>query len=157
MIEPIEAVNDSIIDFSKYSVFVVDDEQNILHSLKRVFRREPYNFVCAGSGMEGLKLLEESSNVAVIISDQRMPEMPGSEFLAKSRELTPDAVRMLLTGYSDMEATVAAMNEGGTTHYISKPWVEADLLQIVRDGVKQYHLEQENISRKVLSPTSTNC
>ena len=69
-----------------------------------------------------------------------MPGMNGIEFLTRSREFAPNAVRMLLTGYSDMEVTVAAMNEGGATHYIGKPWEEPILLQTVRDGVRQYHL-----------------
>jgi diguanylate cyclase (GGDEF)-like protein len=128
----------------QYTVIVVDDEQNVLKSLQRLFRREEYRFICAGSGAEGLKLITETAHVAVIISDQRMPEMNGSEFLARSREYAPDAVRMLLTGYSDMETTVAAMNEGGATRYISKPWEDSVLLQTVREGVRQYHLQQEN-------------
>ena len=129
---------------SHYSILVVDDEQNILEALRRCFRREPFRVLCAGSGAEGLKLIAETTHIAVIISDQRMPEMNGSEFLTRSRELAPDAIRMLLTGYSDMETTVAAMNEGGATHYIGKPWEDSALLQTVRDGVLHYHLTIEN-------------
>ena len=129
---------------SQYTVIMVDDEQNILQSLKRCFRREPFRLLCAGSGFEGLKLVAATPNIAVIVSDQRMPEMNGSEFLTRSRERAPDAIRMLLTGYSDMETTVAAMNEGGATHYIGKPWEDSALLQTVRDGVRHYHLTMEN-------------
>ncbi|MEI6827484.1 MAG: response regulator, partial [Desulfuromonadales bacterium] len=124
--------NEAIDVMSQYTVVMVDDEQNILQSLKRCFRREQYKIVCAGSGAEGLKLIAATADIAVIISDQRMPEMNGSEFLTRSRELAPDAIRMLLTGYSDMETTVAAMNEGGATHYIGKPWEDSALLQTVR-------------------------
>ena len=112
MSNPLEESGDSSF-MSQYTVVMVDDEQNILQSLKRCFRREQYTVVCAGSGAEGLKLVAATANIAVIISDQRMPEMNGSEFLTRSRELAPNAIRMLLTGYSDMETTVAAMNEGG--------------------------------------------
>ncbi len=136
--------NEVIDSTSQYTVVMVDDEQNILQSLKRCFRREQYTVVCAGSGAEGLTLVAATPNIAVIVSDQRMPEMNGSEFLTRSRELAPDAIRMLLTGYSDMETTVAAMNEGGATHYIGKPWEDSSLLQTVRDGVRHYHLIMEN-------------
>ena len=124
-----------------YSVVVVDDEPNILHSLKRCFRREPFRLLYAGSGAEGLKLLAETPHVAVILSDQRMPEMNGSEFLALSRELAPDAIRILLTGYSDMESTISAINKGGATHYVvkQKPWDDAELLQTVQECVWSYH------------------
>ncbi len=143
MSNPLEETGDSSF-MSQYTVVMVDDEQNILQSLKRCFRREQYTVVCAGSGAEGLKLVAATTNIAVIISDQRMPEMNGSEFLTRTRELAPNATRMLLTGYSDMETTVAAMNEGGATHYIGKPWEDSALLQTVRDCVRHYHLTIEN-------------
>ena len=125
----------------QYTVVVVDDELNALQALKRCFRREPFQIVCAGSGGEGLKLITQTPDVAVIISDQRMPEMNGSEFLARSRELAPDAIRILLTGYSDMDTTITAMNEGGATHFIvkQKPWDDTDLLQTVQKCVWDYH------------------
>ena len=97
MSDPSEETDDSSV-MAQYSVVMVDDEQNILQSLKRCFRREQYSVICAGSGAEGLKLVATTSNIAVIISDQRMPEMNGSEFLTRSRELAPDAIRILLTG-----------------------------------------------------------
>ncbi len=125
----------------QYTVVVVDDEPNILQALKRCFRREPFQIVSAGSGAEGLKLIEGIPDIAVIISDQRMPEMNGSEFLARSRERAPDAIRILLTGYSDMDTTVTAINEGGASHYIvkQKPWDDAELLQTVQSCVRDYH------------------
>ena len=126
---------------TQYTVVVVDDEPNILQALKRCFRHEPFQIVCAGSGSEGLKLIAGIPHVAVIISDQRMPEMNGSEFLTRSRELAPDAVRVLLTGYSDMDTTITAMNEGGATHFIvkQKPWDEAELRHTVQRCVRDYH------------------
>ena len=129
---------------SRYTVIMVDDEPNILQTLKRCFSREKFRVICANSGAEGLKLVADTANVAVIVSDQRMPGMNGSEFLTRSREFAPDAIRMLLTGYSDIETTVAAMNEGGATHYIGKPWEETMLLQTVGGCVMQYHLNMEN-------------
>ena len=135
-------------DFSasqtRYTVLIVDDEEYILQALRRLFHRESYAVLIAASGAEGLELLAATADVAVIISDQRMPEMDGSAFLAHSRKLAPEAIRMLLTGHSDVEATVAAMNEGGATRYIRKPWEDLELLQTVRDGVRQYYLVSEN-------------
>lgn len=124
---------------SLYSIIIVDDEPNILNSLQRIFRSEPYKSLFASSGAEGLKLVKETPLVAVIISDQRMPEMNGSEFLARSREYAPDAIRMLLTGYSEMATTIAALNEGGATHYIAKPWDGPALLQTVREAIRLFH------------------
>ena len=138
---------------SRYTVIMVDDELNILQTLKRCFSREKFRIICANSGAEGLKLVAETANVAVIVSDQRMPGMNGSEFLTRSREFAPDAIRMLLTGFSDIETTVVAMNEGGATHYIGKPWEETMLLQTVRDCVTQYHLVRENLRQQEVIKT----
>jgi putative nucleotidyltransferase with HDIG domain len=149
MNDPSDAAGDQDC-LAQYTVIMVDDEQNILQSLKRCFRPEPYGMVFAASGAEGLRLLAETERVAVIVSDQRMPVMNGSEFLTRSRALAPDAIRMLLTGYSDMETTVAAMNEGGATHYIGKPWEDATLRQTVRDCVRQYHLAAENRRQQIV-------
>ena len=126
------------------SVLIVDDEPNILQSLQRLFRREPFSVFCANSGQEGLDLLGSLENVALIISDQRMPGMNGSTFLHGSRAIAPDAIRMLLTGYADIQDTVTAMNEGGATRYIAKPWQDTDLVQTARDSVALYRLQREN-------------
>jgi len=126
---------------TQYTVIVVDDEPNVLQALKRCFRHEPFKILCAGSGADGLELIAETPDIAAIISDQRMPEMNGSEFLARSRELAPNAIRVLLTGYSDMNTTITAMNEGGATHFIvkQKPWDDAELRHTVQRCVRDYH------------------
>ena len=142
-IPPIHAPEPADI-LAQYAVVIVDDEPYILQALQRLFRREPYKLYCADSGAEGLQIVSETPLVAVIISDQRMPKMNGAEFLTLSRATAPDAVKMLLTSYSDIESAVSAMNEGGATRYIRKPWMEEDLLHTVRDSVKQYHLIMEN-------------
>lgn len=131
-------------DLTQYTVVFVDDEANILNSLRRLFHNEPFSFASAPSGEEALRLIGETPFVAAIVSDQRMPRMNGSEFLTKCREIAPDAVRMLLTGYSDMESTISAINTGGATHFSVKPWDDAQLLQTVRDAVTHYHLIIEN-------------
>ena len=94
-----------------HTVLFVDDEENILKALSRVFRREGYRLLTATSGREGLELLQ-ANPVALIVSDQRMPEMLGAEFLRRSREVSPHTIRIMLTGHSDMEAATQAINEG---------------------------------------------
>jgi putative nucleotidyltransferase with HDIG domain len=130
-------------DIDEVSVLVVDDEPHILNSLKRLFRGEPFCIHSATTGEDGLKILSNLKNVGLIISDQRMPGMNGADFLHRSLEVAPDAIRMLLTGYADIHDTVTAMNEGGATRYIAKPWQDTELLQIVREAIVRYRLQQE--------------
>ena len=139
--------------FDDVSVLIVDDEPNVLNSLQRLLRREPFSVSCAASGQEGLEILADLKNVALIISDQRMPGMNGSEFLHKSQAVSPDSIRMLLTGFSDIQDTVKAMNEGGATRYIAKPWQDDDLLQTIHDSVGRYRLQQENYHQQEIIKT----
>jgi response regulator RpfG family c-di-GMP phosphodiesterase len=125
-------------------ILFVDDEENVLKSLKRVFMDEPFEVLAAQSGKDALQLLNET-NVSVIVSDQRMPEMSGAEFLGKARNIQPNAVRIVLTGYADVQAAVSAINEGGAYRYIAKPWNDSDLVMVIRDAVASYQLKQENI------------
>ena len=127
----------------KPTVLFVDDEPNILSALRRLVRREAYEALTANGGQEALELLE-SQQVAVIVSDQRMPGMMGADFLARSRELAPDAVRMMLTGYSDIETATRAINEGEIYRFISKPWDDEDLKLILRDALNRFELENTN-------------
>ncbi len=120
----------------------VDDEQNILSSLKRLFRPLKYTVLTAGSGSEGLKLLGEN-HVDLVMSDMRMPEMDGAEFLAHVAEQWPQVVRILLTGYSDLNSTIKAVNEGAIYKYISKPWEDNDIKLTVRLALEKKALEAE--------------
>jgi PAS domain S-box-containing protein len=122
-------------------VLFVDDEENNLKSFKAAFRRD-MDVLLAGSGQEALDLLARET-VHVIISDQRMPGMSGSEFLAIARARHPEAMRMLLTGYSDLEAVVRAVNEGGIYAYATKPWDENDLKLRIRQAYEIHQLRQE--------------
>lgn len=126
------------------AVLFVDDEQNILHSMRRLFAEEPFDIYQASSGEEGLKILEEHSEIGLIVSDQRMPKMNGVEFLEKAREMRPDVLRILLTGYSDIHAVTDAINKGGVCRYLTKPWNDGDLVQCVRESVRIYNLTLEN-------------
>jgi len=129
----------------KHILLLVDDEPSITKALKRLFRKEGYRILTADSGYSGLEVLQASDRpVSLIISDQRMPGMNGAEFLEKARAIHPDAVRFLLTGYSDMEAVIAAVNKGEIHRYLTKPWNDEDLLLQVRQALAQYDLVAEN-------------
>ncbi|MDD2897143.1 MAG: response regulator [Desulfuromonadaceae bacterium] len=132
-------------EHQRITVLCVDDEENILKSLQRLMMDEDFDIEVASSGAAALEKLQTLANVGLIISDQRMPGMNGAEFLGQSRTIAPNAVRILLTGYSDISATIEAINRGGASRYLSKPWNDDELVQAVRDAVRQYELIAENI------------
>lgn len=123
-------------------VLFVDDETNILSSLRRLFRPLGYRIFIAESGQKGLEILE-NNEIDLIISDMRMPEMDGAEFLARAAKKWPDTIRILLTGYADMTSTIAAINEGKIYQYVSKPWEDNDIKLSVQYALKQKALEKE--------------
>ncbi len=125
-------------------VFFVDDEENILKSLRRLFADEGVETLTFPSADEALEALRKEEDVGVIVSDQRMPGTTGVQFLEQARVIRPDALRVLLTGYADIEAVVGAINRGGAYRYITKPWREDELVQTVREGVRTYTLAREN-------------
>ena len=130
---------------SEIKILLVDDEVNITKALRRLLLDvDQYDVYTANSGRQALELLVDELDVGVIISDQRMPEMTGVEFLQKARELVPDAVRILLTGYADIEASIAAINRGGVSRYLTKPWDDDSLLQAIAEAARHYWLVTEN-------------
>lgn len=126
-----------------HTILFVDDEENILSSLYRLFRREGYNILTATSGKDGLKQFENNI-ISLVISDHRMPEMEGVDFLARVKEVSPDIIRIMLTGYADMKATIAAINKGEVSRYITKPWNDDELKILVRDNLERFALRKEN-------------
>jgi len=130
----------------RYKVLLVDDEENILSAITRLLIKTESDpeVISATSGARGLEMLQLHSDVAVILSDQRMPGMSGSEFLRRAREVAPEAIRMVLTGYSDMDETIDAINNGGASRYLLKPWNDEMLRRTILEGVEQYRLLQEN-------------
>jgi response regulator RpfG family c-di-GMP phosphodiesterase len=118
------------------TLLLIDDEPNILNSLKRLFRRENFRVLTANSGREALELLAVSQ-VQVIISDQRMPEMSGVELLSRVKELYPDTVRMVLSGYSELSTVTEAINRGAIWKYLSKPWDDDKLRDEVRQAFRE--------------------
>ncbi|MDD2740316.1 MAG: response regulator [Methylomonas lenta] len=124
------------------NLLFVDDEPNILKSLKRLFRSSDYNVLLAENGEQGLQVLSENT-VDLIISDMRMPQMDGAEFLSQAAERWPDTVRILLTGYADIESTVTAVNKGRIYSYCSKPWEDNELKILVNNALEQKRLREE--------------
>lgn len=120
----------------KITLLYVDDEENNLFSFKATFRIK-YNVLTALSGDAALEILGKSL-VHIIITDQRMPEMTGVEFLEKVLEKYPDPMRLLLTGYADMEAVVDAVNKGKIFHYLAKPWNEEELDLTIQSAYAKY-------------------
>jgi diguanylate cyclase (GGDEF)-like protein/PAS domain S-box-containing protein len=117
-------------------ILIVDDESAYLRLLTRIFRRE-YQIICAGSGDEAIEMLK-LHNVALIISDQRMPGMTGVEFLKIAAKIRPNTIRIILTGYTDIDTLVEAINSGVIYKYISKPWHEEDLQQTVKRAMEHF-------------------
>lgn len=125
----------------KHTVLVVDDEVDNVDALERLFRRK-YKVLKATSGSEALGLLEENK-VSLIVTDQRMPNMTGVEFLAESMESHPEAVRILLTGFTDIDSVIGAINSGQVYRYVTKPWDPVDLANTVDKAVERYELSAE--------------
>jgi len=128
-------------------LLIVDDDGNVLKALSRVFRRENHTLYFAAGGAEGLAVLRRHA-VDVIISDMRMPEMSGAEFLALAFEQWPETVRILLTGHADLQSTIEAVNKGRIYSYCTKPWNDEELKLLVRNALQQKRLreEQERLS-----------
>jgi len=128
----------------KGKILFVDDEENILRSLQRLFMDEEVEVFTASSGAKGLEILAREGGVGVIVSDQRMPEMAGVDFLEKSKAISPQSIRILLTGYADVNAAIDAINRGGAFRYLNKPWNDAELVQAVLGALQMYRLLTEN-------------
>jgi len=124
------------------TLLCVDDEPNILSSLRRLFRGHAYRVLTAEGGAEGLKILAQES-VDLVISDMRMPEMDGARFLTLVRERWPATIRLLLTGYSDVQSILEAINCGEIYRYITKPWDDTDILLVVRHALERRQLEMD--------------
>lgn len=128
---------------SKPTILCVDDEVDNVEALERLFRRK-YNILKATSGDEALGVLTAfRGDVALILTDQRMPGMTGSEFLERTLESHPETVRMLLTGYTDLESVISAVNKGQIFRYLTKPWDPVDLANTVDRAVERYEIGQE--------------
>ena len=129
------------LDYKAYPILYVDDEPCALETVQRQFKHE-FTIVTAPSGAKGLEIVAERE-VAVVLSDQRMPDMVGTQFLARVRAEQPETVRMLLTAYSDIESVVDAINLGNVCRYLTKPYEERELRIAIREGIERYVLVKE--------------
>jgi CheY-like chemotaxis protein len=123
----------------KFKLLCVDDEPRVLSGLERHLR-ERFEFLSATSGAAGLDVLSANKDLAIIISDMRMPEMDGATFLKHARSLRPDAVRILLTGHADIPAAIKAVNQGQIFRFLTKPCPPDDLIIVVNEAQRQYEL-----------------
>src|SRR5438128_2690722 len=122
----------------RHTILVVDDEADVVHSVQDLLRLD-YRVLGATRAEEALKLVQEEE-VHIVMTDQRMPEMTGVEFLRRIRGEHPDAVRLLFTGYADIKAVIDAINQGNVYRYITKPWDPDELQVIIRQAADQYDL-----------------
>jgi signal transduction histidine kinase len=137
----------------RHTLLVVDDEVDVLESLRHLFHRS-YRVLTAEGGDQALELLHHN-DVHLVLSDQRMPGLSGDEFLSRAKELQPDAIRMLFTGYADIQAVINAVNEGQIFRYILKPWDAVELEGIIRQAAEQYELLAER-KRLIAELQATN-
>lgn len=127
---------------TKPTVLLVDDEESILNSLRRLLRSQPYEILLADSGAKALEILQERP-VDLVMTDARMPNMDGATLLAQIRKLYPSTLRILLTGYADVDMMTKAINEGQLYRYLSKPWNDEELVQALRQALAHQHSENE--------------
>lgn len=126
---------------SRHKLLIVDDEGGVLEALERILKEE-YELILADSAKTALSQLKKHPDVSLILCDQRMPEMTGVEILEKSIRITPHAVRMLLTGYADIEAVIEAINRGRVYRYLTKPWENETLRLEIQKGIEYFDLQK---------------
>lgn len=124
-------------------VLIVDDEEFILSSLKRSFWKEPYTVFYANGGAEALSIIEREE-IQVIVTDQRMPNMTGVELLEKARQINPDSIRIILSGYSEFTTIQDAINRGRIFRFLSKPCDNRELKSVIRQALEQYQVFEDN-------------
>lgn len=128
----------------KRTLLLVDDEENILTALRRLLRREGYEILVGNGGAQGMELLAKHP-VDVILSDQRMPNMTGVEFLRRVKASYPDTVRMVLSGYTELQSITDAINEGAIYKFLTKPWDDDQLRANIAEAFRHKELADDNL------------
>ena len=128
---------------NRHAILCVDDEKNILSALRRLLRKEDYILYTASNVEDGLNLLKQHS-IQLVISDQRMPEMSGTQFLARVKTEHPEILRIILTGHTDIDSIMDSINEGSVYKFFMKPWNDQNLRLEIRQALDQYDLIQAN-------------
>jgi two-component system response regulator PhcR len=140
-------------DTPSVKVLYIDDEEHNLQAFKASFRRQ-YEIYTAGSAADGLKILQ-NVNIEVIIADQKMPETTGVQFFKSIKDTFPDPIRILLTGYTDIEALADAINHGDVYRYITKPWSDLELHNSIKNAYDAYRAKVD-LRNKVIELEKTN-
>tara|TARA_R110000868_G_scaffold14660_1_gene67838 strand:+ start:244 stop:708 length:465 start_codon:yes stop_codon:yes gene_type:complete len=130
-------MNDSV------RILYIDDEENNLQAFKANFRRD-FKLFTALSGAEGLEIFKREKDLNIILTDQRMPNMTGIEFLEEVQKINPEPMRILITGYSDINAVIDAINRGQVYRYFNKPWHYDDLKATILAAHEVFSLRRQN-------------
>ena len=128
----------------KHLILLVDDEPNILNALTRLLRADEREIITAGDAAEALEKLKSRDEVDLVISDNKLPSIPGIDFLIKVKQLYPDTVRILITGYPDLEGAIKAINNGQVYRFITKPWQNEELKLTVKQALDYYDVLRDN-------------
>ncbi len=144
----LSVTQEELSDYPPNSILLVDDEVNVLSALTRALFDEPYQVTCAKSGEEALQLIAQTP-FKLVISDEKMIGMQGSELLAIIKDSHPNTLRILLTGHATLEAAMKAVNQGEIYRFFTKPWNDTELKFAIRSALERYDLEAEN--RRLLS------
>jgi DNA-binding NtrC family response regulator len=131
-------------DPRKHTILCIDDDKNILTSLKRILQRESYEVLITSSSIEALNILKSNDDIHVMLCEQKMPEMSGTAFYAQTMEKYPDIVRIVLTGFADIDAISESINKGHIYKIILKPWNDDNLKLEIKQAVEYYELTQSN-------------
>jgi len=129
---------------AKHTILLVDDERNILNSLTRLLRDEEREILTAENATEGLEKIKSVNGVDLVISDHRLPDISGIDFLIKVKHSYPDTIRILITGYPDLYSAIQAINMGQVYRYIPKPWDNEELKLIVKQALDYYDVLRDN-------------
>lgn len=125
------------------TLLVVDDEESILKSLQRLFRKQPFDILLASSPEEALDLFN-ANEVSVVLSDQRMPGMSGSEFLKRVRTSHPESIRIIMSGYTELDSITSAINDGAVFKFLTKPWNDDQLIEHIHEAFEIFNLRRNN-------------
>ena len=129
---------------AKYTILLVDDERNVLNALNRLLRGEDRQILTAETATQGWEKLKEVGGADLIISDNRLPDISGIEFLTKVRQSYPDTIRIMITGYPGLDSAIEAINKGQVYRYIPKPWENKELELIVKQALEYYDVLRDN-------------
>ena len=128
----------------KHTILLVDDEPNILNTLNRLLRAEDREILTVETAALAWEKLKSIDGADLVISDNRLPDISGIDFLVKVRHLYPDTIRILITGYPDLDSAIQAINKGQVYRYITKPWENEELKLIVKQGLDYYDMLRDN-------------